>query len=307
MEYAVSISKLVKKYAELIALNGVDLNIEKGDFFALLGPNGAGKSTLINILTSLCIKDEGNVEIFGYDVEKQYIAARLKGGVVPQELVSDSFFSVWEILNFQSGYYRIKHNQDWLEHLLELFDLKNYKHHPIEYLSGGLKKRFMIAKALVHKPELLILDEPTAGVDVELRYTLWQFLTDLNRSGTTILLTTHYIEEAEKLCNKVAIMKAGKIIAFDKTENLLHKLDQRTVFIKLVKRIEDLPAWIQKYGIEVEHAQNKLSLSLKFKQQTIAIPKLLKLILDSNWEIDDFSIDKPNLENLFLKLTHIGT
>ena len=207
------------------ALRGVDLVIEPGEFFALLGPNGAGKSTLINILAGLITPTSGSVSVMGFDVGSQYQQARQLLGVVPQELVFDPFFNVREMLRFQAGYFgRGRENDAWVDEILEGLGLTDKAHTNMRRLSGGMKRRALIAQALAHKPPVIVLDEPTAGVDVELRQMLWEFIKKLNRDGHTIILTTHYLEEAETLCSRVGMMKQGQIVALDKTSELLNRL-----------------------------------------------------------------------------------
>ena len=220
---AVKIEQLHKYFGALHALNGVDLTIEQGEFFALLGPNGAGKSTLINTLAGLLKPTSGQVSIMGFDTVNQYQQARMSLGVVPQELVFDPFFNVREMLRFQAGYFgRGRGNDAWVDEVIEGLGLTDKAHTNMRKLSGGMKRRALIAQALVHKPPVIVLDEPTAGVDVELRQMLWEFIKKLNRDGHTIILTTHYLEEAETLCSRVAMMKQGEIVALDTTANLLN-------------------------------------------------------------------------------------
>ena len=220
---AVKIEQVHKHFGALQALNGVDLIIEQGEFFALLGPNGAGKSTLINTLAGLLRPTSGQVSIMGFDTVNQYQQARMSLGVVPQELVFDPFFNVREMLRFQAGYFGCgRENDGWVDEVIEGLGLTHKAHTNMRKLSGGMKRRALIAQALVHKPPVIVLDEPTAGVDVELRQMLWEFIKKLNRDGHTIILTTHYLEEAETLCSRVAMMKQGEIVALDTTANLLN-------------------------------------------------------------------------------------
>ncbi len=232
MAAAIRVRDLAKRFGLLEALRGVDLEIGQGEFFALLGPNGAGKTTLISILAGLVRASAGEASVMGYDVVRQYREARRALGVVPQELVFDPFFTVRETLRFQSGYFGIRDNEAWIDALLHHLGLADKADTNMRRLSGGMKRRVLVAQALVHRPPVIILDEPTAGVDVELRQTLWGFIQDLNREGHTILLTTHYLEEAEQLCERVAMLKDGRIVALDRTENLLrgeaeHRLELR--------------------------------------------------------------------------------
>ena len=238
---AITIKNLVKKYSNLTAVNGVDLEINEGEFFGLLGPNGAGKSTLINILTGLCNKTKGKVLLFGNDVVDDYKEARALIGLVPQEFNFDIFEKVYNILDFNAGYFGIakKDRKKKIEKILRDLGLWEKRNVPARHLSGGMKRKLMIARALLHQPKILILDEPTAGVDVETRKMMWDYLRKLNKQGTTILLTTHYLEEAEALCERIAIINKGKIVKLDWKENLLklHGKDAKLeeVFIHLTK------------------------------------------------------------------------
>jgi ABC-2 type transport system ATP-binding protein len=221
MTAAVSIVDVVKHFGSLKALAGVSLEIGEGEFFGLLGPNGAGKTTLISTLAGLLRPDSGSLKVMGYDVIADFREARRRLGVVPQELVFDPFFNVRETLRIQSGYFGIRKNDDWIDEILANLDLTSKAETNMRRLSGGMKRRVLVAQALVHKPPVMVLDEPTAGVDVELRQGLWQFIRRLNGEGHTIILTTHYLEEAEALCNRIALMKQGRVVALDTTANLM--------------------------------------------------------------------------------------
>ncbi|MGH8647815.1 MAG: ABC transporter ATP-binding protein [Burkholderiales bacterium] len=218
---AIQVERVSKNYGGMRALDAVSLTIEQGEFFGLLGPNGAGKSTLINILAGLVLASGGRARVLGHDVVNDYRAARRALGVVPQELVFDPFFTVREALVFQSGYFGLRDNRDWIEEVMHNLDLSDRASTNMRALSGGMKRRVLVAQALVHKPPVIVLDEPTAGVDVELRQALWQFIRRLNRDGHTIVLTTHYLEEAEALCGRIAMLKQGRMVALDSTQNLL--------------------------------------------------------------------------------------
>ena len=221
MTAAISIVDAVKHFGSLQALAGVSLEIEQGEFFGLLGQNGAGKTTLISSLAGLVRPDSGILKVLGYDVIKDFRQARIRLGVVPQELVFDPFFNVRETLQIQSGYFGIRKNDDWIDEILHNLDLTSKANVNMRRLSGGMKRRVLVAQALVHKPPVIVLDEPSAGVDVELRQGLWQFVRRLNEEGHTIILTTHYLEEAESLCGRIALMKQGRVVALDTTANLL--------------------------------------------------------------------------------------
>lgn len=221
MAAAVSIVDVVKHFGSLQALAGVSLAIEEGEFFGLLGPNGAGKTTLISCLAGLIRPDSGTLKVLGHDVINDFREARRLLGVVPQELVFDPFFNVRETLQIQSGYFGIRKNDNWIDEILHNLDLTSKANVNMRRLSGGMKRRVLVAQALVHKPPVIVLDEPTAGVDVELRQGLWQFVRRLNGEGHTIILTTHYLEEAEALCGRIALMKQGRVVALDTTANLM--------------------------------------------------------------------------------------
>ena len=221
MQPAIEIRGVSKAYGSVRALADINLDIPEGEFFALLGPNGAGKTTLISILAGLARADAGSLKVMGHDVTADYRGARRSLGVVPQELVFDPFFTVRETLQFQSGYFGLGRNDAWIEEIMVRLDLTNRADFNMRALSGGMKRRVLVAQALVHKPPVIILDEPTAGVDVELRQGLWQFIRQLNGEGHTVVLTTHYLDEAEALCSRVGMLKQGKLVALDSTHNLL--------------------------------------------------------------------------------------
>ncbi len=238
---AIRVAGLTKHFGDVRALDGVDLEIGRGEFFGLLGPNGAGKTTLISALAGLVRPDRGTLEVMGHDVRTDYRASRRLLGVVPQELVFDPFFSVRETLELQAGYFgigRSKRRDAWIDEILDSLDLAAKANANMRALSGGMKRRVLVAQALVHKPPVIVLDEPTAGVDVELRQGLWRFIRRLNDDGHTIVLTTHYLEEAENHCNRIAMMKAGSIIALDTTANLLQRfagdLRLEDVFVRVM-------------------------------------------------------------------------
>ncbi len=236
---AVEIRAVRKAYGALQALRGVDLTIEQGEIFALLGPNGAGKTTLISILAGLVRADAGTLKVMGHEVTKDYRAARRALGVVPQELVFDPFFSVRETLRIQSGYFGLRHNDDWIDEILENLHLTDKAEVNMRALSGGMKRRVLIGQALVHRPPVIVLDEPTAGVDVELRQTLWKFVRQLNSAGHTILLTTHYLEEAEALCRRVAVLNKGQLVTCEPISELLQGRQAATLEEAFVGLIRD--------------------------------------------------------------------
>src|SRR3954464_5924043 len=232
---AVEVVGVTRRFASVQALAGVDLSVAQGEFFGLLGPNGAGKTTLISILAGLVRADRGSVRILGHDVVADYRAARRALGVVPQELVFDPFFSVRETLRIQSGYFGLRHNDAWIDELLHHLDLTGKADANMRSLSGGMKRRVLVGQALVHKPPVIVLDEPTAGVDVELRQTLWKFIAGLNREGHTVVLTTHYLEEAQALCNRIAMLKSGKVVALDTMAALIKRISGSQLVLKLAQ------------------------------------------------------------------------
>jgi len=229
VKHAVEVVDVARRFGNVQALAGVSLAVEEGEFFGLLGPNGAGKTTLISIAAGLTRADSGTARILGHDVVRDYRAARRALGVVPQELVFDPFFTARETLQIQSGYFGIRGNDDWIDEILHHLDLTSKANANMRSLSGGMKRRVLVGQALVHKPPVIVLDEPTAGVDVELRQSLWGFIRKLNRDGHTIILTTHYLEEAEALCGRIAMLKAGKVVALDTKHNLLSRFAGVTV------------------------------------------------------------------------------
>ena len=234
MAPAVEVRGVEKRFGRVRALDRVSLEVESGEFFALLGPNGAGKTTLISALGGLARADAGTLSIMGHDVERDFRAARRAVGIVPQEIVFDPFFTVRETLRIQSGYFGLRGNDRWVDELIERLGLAAKANANMRSLSGGMKRRVMVAQALVHRPAVIVLDEPTAGVDVELRQALWSFVRGLNQAGHTILLTTHYLEEAQQLCTRIAMLKEGRVVALDSTERLLASFSERVLRVKLV-------------------------------------------------------------------------
>ena len=293
---AVKIEKVHKRFGELHALKGIDLTIEQGEFFGLLGPNGAGKSTLINILAGLLKPTYGQVSIMGHDVINAYQAARMSLGVVPQELVFDPFFNVREMLRFQAGYFgRGRENDAWVDEVIENLGLTDKAHTNMRKLSGGMKRRALIAQALVHKPPVIVLDEPTAGVDVELRQMLWAFIKKLNNDGHTIILTTHYLEEAEALCERVAMMKQGEIVALDTTANLLSKLPGKNLRLTLGQA--NLPSTLLPMLKNGENGIFTLALT-ELNQIEYALSELRK----ANVNVQDMQLIEADLEDVFMSL-----
>ncbi|MBP6152505.1 ABC transporter ATP-binding protein [Candidatus Methylopumilus universalis] len=299
MKKAIVFNKVKKSFGKLEALKGIDLTIEEGEFFALLGPNGAGKSTLINILAGLAKPSSGSIKVMGYDVIQDYQNARRSLGVVPQELVFDPFFNVREMLRFQAGYFgKGRENDDWIDEVIEGLDLQEKANTNMRMLSGGMKRRALIAQALVHKPPVIVLDEPTAGVDVELRNRLWQFIKKLNQKGHTIVLTTHYLEEAEALCSRVAMMDQGKVVALDKTRNLLKRFSAKNLKLRLDLKGKKIPINIQKLIQSKDHD------FITFLLEEISeVEFIMGELKKTKIKILDMELTNSDLENVFLKLT----
>ena len=293
MGVAVSIEQVVKCFGSLRALDGISLEIAEGEFFGLLGPNGAGKTTLISCLAGLVRPDQGKLAVMGYDVHGEYREARRRLGVVPQELVFDPFFSVRETLRIQSGYFGIRHNDDWIDEILHHLDLTAKAHVNMRRLSGGMKRRVLVAQALVHKPPVIVLDEPTAGVDVELRQGLWQFVQRLNREGHTVILTTHYLEEAEALCGRIAMLKQGRVVALDTTSNLLARFAGHTLNVRLASDA-CLPA-----ALRARATQNDGYFIFRLASFD-EIEPLLAAIRVAGGVIDDLRLTQADLEDVFV-------
>ena len=295
MTPAIKIDQVHKQFGALHALNGVSLTIEQGEFFALLGPNGAGKSTLINLLAGLSRPTSGKLSVMGYDVMSQYRQARHALGVVPQELVFDPFFNVREMLRFQAGYFgKGAENDAWIDEVIESLGLTDKAGTNMRRLSGGMKRRALIAQALVHKPPVIVLDEPTAGVDVELRHMLWEFIKRLNREGHTIILTTHYLEEAEALCSRVALLKQGEVIALDSTKNLLASMPGKKLRLKLSGA---LPATLKDMVRNQEQQDYTLSLNAIHQVEYV-----LAELRNANVTVEDMQLIEPDLEDVFVDL-----
>ncbi len=300
MKKAIVFKNVKKNFRQLKAIDNVSLSVEEGEFFGLLGPNGAGKSTLINMLAGLVKPSSGLISVMGFDVLKDYQNARHSVGIVPQELVFDPFFNVREMLRFQAGYFgKGKSNNSWIDEVIERLDLVDKVSTNMRQLSGGMKRRALIAQALVHRPPVIVLDEPTAGVDVELRQRLWDFIKELNREGHTIVLTTHYLEEAEALCNRIAMLRSGKVVALDTTKNLLKEFSAKNLRLRLdMKKSKKMPTSIENIIYEVDGDLYTFKLK-KISEITIIIEKLREL----NIEILDMETIDSDLENVFLKLT----
>ena len=294
---AVEFDKITKVYGRpgqaTTALQGVSLQIQPGEFFGLLGPNGAGKTTLISILAGLSHASSGVARVHGHDVRSDYQRARAALGVVPQELVFDPFFSVRECLRIQSAYFGLRRNDDWIDELLANLGLSDKAQHNMRQLSGGMKRRVLVAQALVHRPSVIVLDEPTAGVDVELRQTLWQFIAQLNRQGHTILLTTHYLEEAEALCHRIGMLKQGALVALDRTSALLSAVESTMLRFKTD---QVLPAALQaRSRVTGRIAQ----IAAKDAGQVEAI---LAQLRQAGVGVEDLEIRRADLEDVFLSI-----
>jgi ABC-2 type transport system ATP-binding protein len=295
MTAAIEFSDVRKRFGPLQALDGIDLAVARGEFFGLLGPNGAGKTTLINILAGLVRADRGEARVDGHDVRTDYRLARRALGVVPQELVFDPFFTVREALEIQSGYFGIRNNRPWIDEIMEHLDLTGKADANMRTLSGGMKRRVLVAQALVHKPAVIVLDEPTAGVDVELRQGLWQFIRSLNRDGHTVVLTTHYLEEAELLCQRIAMLKQGRVVALDSTANLLKRVHH--LFLRV--RIGDAP--LPDGLAALEHGSVAGARVLRLRDYNDIEPVLARL-REAGCRIDELEIMQPDLEDVFVEL-----
>ena len=301
---AIEIKGLKKSYGNVHALNGVDIKINKGEFFGLLGPNGAGKTTTINILTGLVFRDKGSTEVFGKDTVNDYRFTRSKIGIAAQEFSVDWFFPIEKLLFFQAGYYGIrkKDAKPTIDKLLARLGLEKKKDARLRQLSGGMKRRFQLAKALVHDPDIIILDEPTAGVDVELRRDLWKYLRDLHYKGKTILLTTHYIEEAELLCENVAIIDEGKILKEGPPKILTQELGTAGISINIGNTNQKLDPYFSEYTYTIE--KNRLHFSVKDPDK--ALPKIIKKLSEADIHINSIDSNRSSLEDVFLNLTGKG-
>ena len=310
MTNAIEITKLHKTYIDgkkgqhKIALKGIDLEIPQGSFFALLGPNGAGKSTMINIMAGLVHKTSGSVAICGYDTEKQMRNARLSLGVVPQELILDTFFTVRQALEIHAGYYGVQKKERRTQEIIDALGLSDKADIHSRRLSGGMRRRLLVAKALVHNPKVLILDEPTAGVDVELRTQLWEYVKNLNKSGTTVLLTTHYLEEAEQLCDTIAVINNGELVACDKKANMLKTFDKKQLVITLTTPLKSVPQQIKLWE-SVLDIEGKLVID--YKPSKDSIQDIINAVSDAKITIRDLTTREANLEDVFLQLTHTNS
>jgi len=304
---AVELKGLTKMYRgggrEKLALDRVDLSIRRGEIFGLLGPNGAGKSTLINILAGLVIKTAGKAEVWGIDIDQDPRNARSAIGVVPQEVNIDSFFTPRELLGVQAGFYGVPKAERRTTELLALLSLSDQADDYARTLSGGMRRRLMMAKAMVHSPPVLVLDEPTAGVDVELRRQLWTNIQTLAAAGTTILLTTHYLEEAQELCGRIAIIDEGRVVACDTTAALLAKIDEKRLTLSLVEPVSSLPPGLAALGLKLD-GQDKIV--FRYQPSHAKVGEVLAAVAAAGLAVRDVSSEETDLEDIFLRLTGPG-
>lgn len=292
---AVAIRGVEKRFRNVHALRGLSLDVMQGEFFALLGPNGAGKTTLISALGGLVVPDAGTLEVMGHDVRAGFREARRALGIVPQEIVFDPFFTVRETLRIQSGYFGLRRNDAWIDELLERLALAGKANANMRSLSGGMKRRVMVAQALVHRPPVIVLDEPTAGVDVELRQALWGFIRDLNAAGHTIVLTTHYLEEAQQLCSRIAMMRDGRIVAMDSTSNLLASFSERVLRVKLDGG--ELPASLASQATAEPGGYWRIPIE-DLAHVELALAKLR----EAGAAVASLEVTEPELEQVFLRI-----
>ena len=296
MTAAIDIRDVTKRFGRVQAIDGVSLRVDQGEFFGLLGPNGAGKTTLISMLAGLARADSGQVFVMGHDVQADYRSARRALGIVPQELVFDPFFTVRETLRIQSGYFGLRRNDDWIDEIMQCPDLTSKADANMRALSGGMKRRVLVAQALVHRPPVIILDEPTAGVDVELRRGLWHFIQRLNRDGHTVILTTHYLEEAEALCGRIAMLKAGRIVTLDSTSNLVRRLRH----LRMRFRAEGtVPAQLMGKTVERGDSQDSSDYSVVLSEYGDIEPTLAAL-REGGARLVELDLEQPDLEDVFM-------
>jgi len=295
MALAIEVRQASKRYGSVCALDRVDLDIAQGEFFGLLGPNGAGKTTLISLLAGLAHADGGSLKVMGHDVACDYREARQALGVVPQELVFDPFFSVRETLRIQSGYFGLRHNDAWIDEIIQRLDLEDKADSNMRSLSGGMKRRVLVGQALVHRPPVIILDEPTAGVDVELRQGLWKFIRELNSAGHTIVLTTHYLEEAEALCGRIAMLKQGRIVALDTTRNLLQHVSGVRLRLRLLP--DALPQALDRYLVSAEGGDRILQLP-----DCAGVEEVLARLREAQVQVQELEVMQADLEDVFVQM-----
>ena len=299
--FAIEIQNLTKFYKKFQALKGISFSVNEGDFFGFLGPNGAGKTTTISVVTGLANFNSGSVRVFGYDVVQDYRNARALIGLVPQEFNFDPFLTAEQILIYEAGYFGVpkKEAKKRADQLLTDFGLSSYRKLDFRKLSGGLKRRLLISRALIHQPKILILDEPTAGLDLELRYRLWDFFREINKKGITVFLTTHYIEEAEKLCNRIGVIHQGSMIEVDDKERLMKRLSKNIIEIELDRQLQDIPSDFLDLGVELMNGGS----TVRVPDEDQKLPKLLKTIHAHGIEVLNVNVKKTTLEEVFFKLT----
>ncbi len=304
---AIEIRDLKKTYTasgkspEKVALKGVSLDIPRGSMFALLGPNGAGKSTLINIMAGLVIKTSGSVQIWGTDIDENARQSRANIGIVPQEIVMDPFFTPAKALDIQAGLYGVPKSERRTKEILEMVGLSDKANAYMRSLSGGMKRRLMVAKAMVHMPPILVLDEPTAGVDIELRRQLWANIKELNRQGTTILLTTHYLEEAQELCDTIAIINDGEVVACEETDRLLGRINNKEITFRLDRDLQEVPDTLAQSFCASKTGARKIRIQYSPDEKNVG--DMIDLIQKAGFGITDISTDESDLEDVFLQLT----
>ena len=306
-EYAIEAIDLKKTYGGTKkappkeALKGVDLKVRRGSIFGLLGPNGAGKSTFINIFAGLVKKSAGTARTWGIDIDQDSRAARAAIGVVPQEINMDVFFTPFETLELMAGFYGVPKAERRTEELLEAVGLADKRNAYVRQLSGGMKRRLLVAKAMVHAPPVLVLDEPTAGVDIELRRQLWDYVRELHARGTTIVLTTHYLEEAQELCDEIAIVDQGQVVACEPKEQLLQRMDRKTLVIEPAEALSAVPGELAGFDAEIRE-DGALAISYRRGQESVA--EMIEKFRASGGRIDDLRTEEPDLEDVFLALTY---
>ncbi len=306
-ENAIEVRGLTKEYraqgagAAKLALDHVDLDIPRGSLFALLGPNGAGKSTFINILAGMVVKTSGTAKIWDMDIDREPRNSKAAIGIVPQELNIDPFFTPEEMLNVQAGLYGVPKSERRTEEILRMIGLEDKRSAYARTLSGGMRRRLLVGKAMVHSPPILVLDEPTAGVDIELRQQLWESVVDLNKQGVTILLTTHYLEEAEELCDRIAIINHGKLIANEEKRSLLRRLDSKTLSLRVSSQLNDLPASLSDYNATL--LEDRTGIQVTYTPSKTHAGQILDAIRTAGLDITDISTEETDLEDIFLQLT----
>ena len=303
MNNYISINNLSKIYSNKFhALNNINLNIKKGEIFALLGPNGAGKTTLINIICGIVAPTSGKITVNNFDIISNYKKARSMIGIVPQELTVEAFETVFDNVSYSRGLYGKSSNPQYIESLLKQLSLWDKKSNRLRELSGGMKRRILIAKALSHEPKILFLDEPTASVDVELRKDMWEIVKKLKSKGVTIILTTHYIEEAEEIADRVGIINKGKIILVDKKNELINKMGQKKLIIDLQSSIKSLPILLKNFNLELNNEGNKIIYTYDKKNENTGITSLLQTLRDEGIKLKDINTEQSSLENIFINL-----